>query len=41
MSISAIYGHLTAFDPTTEVWTDYIECLKFYFTTSGITNASK
>ena len=28
----AVHGSLAAFDPASEDWTEYIECLQFYFT---------
>jgi len=36
-----VHGTLAMFDSTTEEWTEYIECLEFYFAANGITDAAK
>ena len=39
--MTAVYGSLAVFDPASEDWTEFIECLQFYFTVNGITDATK
>ena len=39
--MTAVHGSLAPFDFATEDWTEYIECLQFYFDANGISDAAK
>ena len=41
MRMAAVSGFLTAFDSTTEGWTEYIERLEFYLAVNGIMDTAK
>ena len=39
--MTAVHGSLAAFDSVVEDWTEYTECLQFYFHANGISEAVK
>ena len=39
--MATVYGTVSAFDPTTDKWSEYVERLQFYFTANGIKDDSK
>ena len=39
--MTAVHGSLAPFDSAAEDWTEYIECLQFYFDVNGISDAAK
>ena len=41
MEMTAVHSSLAAFDSASEDWTEYIECLQYYFDTNGISDTAK
>ena len=39
--MATVYGTVSAFDPTTDEWSEYVDRLQFYFTANGIKDDSK
>ena len=41
LSVAAVHGTLTPFDPDEEDWVEYTDRLSYYFTANGVTDAAK
>ena len=39
--MTAVHGAITPFDPDNDEWTEYIECLQFYFAANNIRDGAK